>query len=171
MLSSLLACAGPSPAAERIIQPDTEGSGTAAPSPTVSPSETPLPIELEPQATKPPPALTLVPQRIPTVAPDPVTGQVPQDLLEAILADAQARTGLARAQITVLRAEAVTWRDGSLGCPQPGMEYTQALVPGFWVVLGAGGRELDYHASDRGSFFLCESPLPRQEPLPGEGSD
>jgi hypothetical protein len=170
VLISLFGCAGPSATAERPTQPDTEESSTATASPSASPSDTPLPIELEPQVTKPPPALTLVPQRVPTVAPDPITGEVPEDLLDAILADAQARTGLPRAQIIVIRAEAVTWRDGSLGCPQPGMAYTEALVPGYWVVLEIGDRQLDYHASERGSFFLCESSLPRQEPLPRGGS-
>lgn len=170
VLVSLLGCAGSSPTAERTPQPDVERPFTAMPKPSASPLPTLAPLEVEPQATKPPPALTLVPQRAPTVAPDTITEQVPQDLLDAILADAQARTGLPRAQITVIHAEAVTWRDGSLGCPQPGMAYTEALVPGYWVMLLAAGQELDYHASDRGSFFLCDSPLPRQEPLPGGGS-
>ena len=58
------------------------------------------------------------------------------------LADAENRTPTARADIKVLSAEAVTWPDGSLGCPQPGMMYTQALVPGFRIVLQAADRTL-----------------------------
>jgi hypothetical protein len=37
----------------------------------------------------------------------------------------------------VVQAEAVTWPDGALGCPEPGIVYTQALVPGYWVVVEA----------------------------------
>ena len=167
VLISLLGCAGPSPTAERTKQPESGETNTATPSPSAAPSDTPVPTRAELQATKPPPARTLLPAPIPTLEPGPVTGEVPPDLLDAILADAEARTGLTREELTVIRAESVTWRDGSLGCPQPGMEYTQALVPGYWVVLEAGGRQMSYHASDRDSFFLCESPLPVQKPLPG----
>jgi hypothetical protein len=44
--------------------------------------------------------------------------EVPEDLLKAILADAAERMGLPTEAFTVVRAEAVTWSDGSLGCPQ-----------------------------------------------------
>ncbi len=88
----------------------------------------------------------------------PVTGEVkPAALLAEIVADAALRSGVAEADIVVVRGESVTWSDGSLGCPQPGMNYTQALVPGYWVVLDADGTEYDYRASARGFFTLCES--------------
>lgn len=51
--------------------------------------------------------------------------------------------------------EAVTWSDGSLGCPQPGQTYTQALVAGWRLVVRAKGREAVYHASQRGQWLLC----------------
>jgi hypothetical protein len=147
-------------------QPALPASPTATPaSPTAAPLASPSPIRLTPAMPVVP--LPGAPQPAPTSAQGPVTGEVPQELLDAIFGDAEERTGVDRAQFTLLRAEAVVWRDGSLGCPQPGMMYTQALAPGYWVVLEAGGRELDYHASTGWHFFLCESPLPRQEPLPG----
>ncbi|MCM2311607.1 MAG: hypothetical protein NDI84_09395 [Steroidobacteraceae bacterium] len=74
---------------------------------------------------------------------------------EAVLVDAAKRTGMERASLTVESAEAVTWADGSLGCPQPGMSYTMALVPGYRIKVRAGERVLDYHASQRGHFVLC----------------
>ena len=55
----------------------------------------------------------------------------------------------------------MTWPDGSLGCPQPGQVYTQALVDGYHVVLDADGDELDYRVGSGGSFNLCENGLPR----------
>ena len=69
--------------------------------------------------------------------------------------DAAKRTGLEQASLRVESAESVTWADGSLGCPQPGMSYTMALVPGYRVKVRAGEQTLDYHASQRGHFFLC----------------
>ena len=88
-----------------------------------------------------------------------------QTMVDAALADAARRTGLDVAALKVASAEAVTWSDGSLGCPQPGMMYTQALVPGWRILIDAGGRTLDYHAGRRGLPRLCEdgravAPLP-----------
>lgn len=95
------------------------------------------------------------------------TGEVPDDLMASVLADAETRTGLDRSDMTVLRAEAVTWQDGSLGCPEPGMSYTQALVDGYWVELVADGETLDYRLSSDGGVKFCagggSEPLPRSD--------
>jgi hypothetical protein len=74
---------------------------------------------------------------------------------EAVLADAATRTGMERAALKVESAQAVTWADGSLGCPQPGMSYTMALVPGYRIKVRAGEQVLDYHASQRGYLLVC----------------
>jgi hypothetical protein len=86
-------------------------------------------------------------------------------IVAAALEDAASRTGLPARSLSVAEAGAVVWRDGSLGCPEPGMGYTQALVPGYRVRLRAGDRILDYHASRTGRLLLCpqgraEAPLP-----------
>jgi TolB-like protein/Flp pilus assembly protein TadD len=54
--------------------------------------------------------------------------------------------------------ESVTWPDGSIGCPQPDMIYTQALEPGIRIVFSAAGVEYHYHARDGGTPFFCETP-------------
>ena len=85
------------------------------------------------------------------------------------LADAVKRTGFTQAEVKILKAEAVTWSDGSLGCPQPGMMYTQALVPGYRVKIDARGQVLDYHAGKSGQPVLC--PAERSlEPVPDVAS-
>ncbi len=84
------------------------------------------------------------------------TGAVPGKLMKTILEDLVGRTGAVLSSIEVKRADAVVWSDGSLGCPEPGMMYTQALVNGYWVVLNVGGRDYDYRASQGGNFRLCE---------------
>jgi hypothetical protein len=90
---------------------------------------------------------------------DAGTGGVPDELLAAILADAAERTGVATEEITVTRGEAVTWNDGSLGCPEPDTSYTQALVDGYQVVLDVDGDTLDYRVGSGSDFRLCESPI------------
>ena len=83
------------------------------------------------------------------------TAAVPPDLLGAAISDAVRRTGAARSDVKVVSAEAVTWPDGSMGCPQPGMMYTQALVPGYRIVLQAPGQTLNYHSSAKSGPTFC----------------
>jgi len=75
--------------------------------------------------------------------------------IQAALADAANRTGIAAAALKVASAERVTWLDGSLGCPEPDAFYTQALVPGYRIRIAAGDEVLDYHADMRGAPLLC----------------
>ena len=68
------------------------------------------------------------------------------------------REALAAVDITVHSAQPVTWRDGSMGCPEEGMAYSQALVPGYRVILRSGDTDYAYHAGRNGRFILCETP-------------
>ena len=77
-----------------------------------------------------------------------------QSIVTAAKQDAVARGAPAQA-ITVQSAQRVTWRDGSLGCPEPQMQYTQALVPGWRVILRVGDATYDYHATANGHLILC----------------
>ena len=99
----------------------------------------------------------------PSVPPSdaPVTGEVPEPVLEAIRQQlAVDAPGADLATATVVRAEAVEWSDGSLGCPEPGMMYTQAITPGYHVVISVDGVEYDYRATEAGQVRLCENPGP-----------
>jgi len=78
-----------------------------------------------------------------------------ESVTAAVRADAAKVTGFAASELMVESAAQVTWSDGSLGCPQPDMAYTQALVPGYRIRIRAGDRVFDYHASTRGFFVLC----------------
>jgi hypothetical protein len=80
---------------------------------------------------------------------------VPQAVIDAALDDAANRTTASREQITVTTAEVVTWSDGSLGCREPGMTYTQALVRGYRLVLSAGTEVLNYHGGLHGRPVFC----------------
>ena len=119
------------------------GSGaTDSPSPSAEP---PRPVASAPDLETPPPS------------DEPVTGEVPAEIMADILADAAARSGEEPDAIDVTQAAFVVWNDGSLGCPEPGMSYTMALVDGYHVILEAAGEELDYRVTEHGSFMLCEN--------------
>lgn len=89
------------------------------------------------------------------VGPRPPATASLASVTESALADAARVTGLALAELRVASAEPVTWGDGSLGCPEEGMLYSQALVPGYRIRVVAQGRVLDYHASRDGRLLLC----------------
>ena len=79
-------------------------------------------------------------------------------VVERAIQDAAEATGVAPADVTVLLAEDVVWRDGALGCPEEGLGYTQALVEGYRVVLEVDGEERHYHGAAGGAPFHCEDP-------------
>jgi hypothetical protein len=80
--------------------------------------------------------------------------------LAAAIADLSRDTGVDPDDIHVVANEPVTWRDGSLGCPEPGMMYTQALVDGYRIVLRAAGEVVEYHGSTGRPPFRCDHPDP-----------
>ncbi len=95
-----------------------------------------------------------------------IVGEVPESILKTVKEDLAVRLNVSIDELEVIKAESITWNDGSLGCPKPGQNYTQALVPGYWIILLRGNEEYDYRASEQGYFFLCELPgtvIPRNE--------
>jgi hypothetical protein len=89
-------------------------------------------------------------------APDAPHG-IPQAAWDAILDDLSGRVDDPVSTATVVTAEAMTWNDGSLGCPQPGQVYTQALVEGYQVILAVDGREFDYRVGAGSDVRLCRT--------------
>jgi hypothetical protein len=78
------------------------------------------------------------------------------DEVAAALADASERFGVPEAEVAVAGALRVTWSDGALGCPEEGVMYTQALVPGYLLTLEVEGRRYSYHGAEGQDPFLCE---------------
>jgi hypothetical protein len=92
---------------------------------------------------------------------------IPASILRAALDDAERRTGAPSGALKVISQEPVVWPDASLGCPRPGVNYTQALVKGYRIRIGTPGGELDFHASATGKLVLC--PASRSaDPLPDD---
>jgi hypothetical protein len=78
------------------------------------------------------------------------------DAVELAIADAAARFGVPESEVAVAGALRVVWIDGSLGCPEEGMMYTQALVDGYLLTLEVDGQRVDYHGANGQPPFLCE---------------
>jgi len=113
------------------------------------------------------PAATAQVEVVPTLEDTAVVGDVPEDVMRIVLEDLTTTQNVRQEALTVTRAEAIIWNDGSLGCPQPGEVYTQATVPGYWIVLEANGRTYDYHAAENGYFILCQDSQPSTPPISG----
>ena len=87
------------------------------------------------------------------------SGAVPEEYLQRVIADAAQLAGVPPDRFEVTRAEAVQWRDSSLGCPKPGVVYLQVITDGYWVELAADGQRFDYRLDSRGNFHLCRQPM------------
>src|SRR5512137_1783797 len=105
---------------------------TAAPSATLTPTTVPPTATLAPTATLPP------------TEPPPTPTHIPVDLTPAQLAAIRTLASdknIPVEQIQVVSTEAAEWKDGCLGVVLPGVLCTQGTVPGFRIILSAGGRQ------------------------------
>jgi hypothetical protein len=103
-------------------------------------------------------------ERVPDLGETPVVGEVPQDILKPILEDVHDKSGADIEDVKVIRAENIIWPDGSMGCGKPGEMYTQAQVPGYWVVLEVNGDSYDYRVTENGYFNICDQSRPSNQP-------
>jgi hypothetical protein len=150
----MVSCASPDEG--RDLNPASNAASTPAnETPSIGQAPTPTgPI------TKPYPSIPEGLERIESTQQSTISGDVPAGLLEDILEDLSSRLEIDPQDIEVVKGEAALWPDGSLGCPQPGEYYTQAAVPGYWIILQVDDATYDYRTSESSHFFLCEQPLP-----------
>ena len=104
----------------------------------------------------------------PELRPDEPAPLHPNPRIAAALTDLTSRLGVEPEAIEIVSAEEVTWSDGSLGCPQPGMLYTQALVPGIQIILEVNGARYHYHADATDEPFFCPEPSSPRSGVPGD---
>jgi hypothetical protein len=81
-----------------------------------------------------------------------------QKITQLARQDLASRLKIDPAKITVVSEEKITWNDGSMGCPKPGMMYTQALIDGTKVILSAEQKNYQYNAGSDDKPFICEKP-------------
>lgn len=88
-----------------------------------------------------------------------------QRLADMAKKDLGEKLGIDQAEIEIVEAVYVTWRDSGIGCPQPGYQYLQVLTNGSRILLRANKTIYHYHSGDNQPPFLCEKPS-ATEPLP-----
>lgn len=88
-------------------------------------------------------------------------GGAPTGGAQVAIDDLAEHLGVEPDQIEVVSADAVTWRDSSVGCPQKGFMYQQVLTEGTRIVLEVDGTRYHYHSAGTADPFRCENP---QEP-------
>jgi hypothetical protein len=71
--------------------------------------------------------------------------------------------GIPLRDVRLVSAEAVTWGNTALGCPQPDRAYAEVMVEGWQVKLNAQGETYTYHTDGLARFVLCEDGLPAAE--------
>ncbi len=100
------------------------------------------------------------PSIIPGGSPSPSAGTIdlPAPIIAAVKVEIAKDAGVSASDVTIISGEAVTYPDGSLGCPQPGMAYTQIPVDGWKVVGTAAGATFDYRGSGLTDIRRCEKP-------------
>ncbi len=64
--------------------------------------------------------------------------------------------------LTLKGKEEVEWSNGALGCPAPGMMYTQAIVPGYKLTFSDGSRIYKVHTGKGGiPAIWCDNGQPK----------
>jgi hypothetical protein len=110
----------------------------------------------EPTQPHPQPSSSRTPFETTTRGPIAPTGEpatVSPARWDAIVADLASRGVTGTPQLE--SAHAVTWNNGALGCPSPGMVYTQALVDGMRVIVPVDGPTYDYRFGTSDAPKLC----------------
>jgi hypothetical protein len=100
------------------------------------------------------------PSQIPGMTPSGGPGAIdlPAAIVDPVVAEIARVASVPLAAVVIETAAAVTFPDGSLGCPLPGMSYTQVQVDGYRIVAVAAGTTYDYRGSGPGNFRRCEAP-------------
>ena len=79
-----------------------------------------------------------------------------QPLIDQAVADLASRLKIDASKIETISAQSISWPDGSLGCPRPGMAYTQVMVDGTLIQLSVNGTTYSYHSGGSRAPFLCQ---------------
>ena len=97
-------------------------------------------------------------------------GEILTRQVSEAVADLSDRLGVAVNDIRVVQARSVQWGSGALGCPEEGMNYTQAIVPGVLVILETNGVSYRYHGRAKANLVYCPEER-ANEPAYGVGKE
>ncbi len=60
-------------------------------------------------------------------------------------------------KVNVVKITKVTWRDASLGCPKPGIDYLRVETSGYTIILEVDGKTYEYHTDESRRVTLCST--------------
>jgi hypothetical protein len=87
----------------------------------------------------------------------PTIGVTPGALMVKAKELLATKLGVSQSSITEISTMKKEWNDGSLGCPKPGIMYTQVVIEGYQIILQVKDKQYDFHAGNSPeSVFLCE---------------
>jgi len=76
---------------------------------------------------------------------------IPRPVVNAVLQDLSRREGISTKKLEVIESSQQTWRNGCLELTQPDELCTEALVPGWRVVVSDSQKKWVYHTNQTGS--------------------
>ena len=97
----------------------------------------------------------IIPSEVAIIPWSPPTIETAKD--EAVSAAREvlsASLGVSSSQVELLIAEEVMWSNTSLGCPEPGKQYAEVVVPGFRAIFEYEGQKYEYHTNIDGSMVV-----------------
>jgi len=103
--------------------------------------------------TKSPPIETT---ETPSKSTDSTTNQLPTQVKSAVLSDASKRLTKPVDALRITQAEKQNWKDGCLGLADKGTLCTQAIVPGWKIVVSDGKNELVYRTDEKANQVKLE---------------
>jgi outer membrane lipoprotein-sorting protein len=77
--------------------------------------------------------------------------RLPRPVANAVLRDLAGRQGISSRQLQIINYNQQTWRNGCLELPQADEFCTQALIPGWRIVVSDGKENWIYHTNQTGS--------------------
>ena len=83
--------------------------------------------------------------------------RLPQEVIRAVRQDLARRTGIAPGKLRISQFSRQDWPDGCLGIAEPDQMCTQALVPGWRVVVSDGRKTWVYRTNINGSIVRLEN--------------
>lgn len=113
----------------------------------------------------------------PVVQPAPGNPGLKDEPVSLAMADLSSRLNVSIDEIELVSLKEVTWRDGSVGCPEADMAYIQVLTAGQQLILRVDGQDFYYHSGKQSVFNYCGDPQPpienmgispNQPPPPGQ---
>ncbi|QHG15594.1 hypothetical protein [Nostoc sp. ATCC 53789] len=94
--------------------------------------------------------------------------RLPRPVAKAVLRDLARRQGIFTSQLQIIDYSQQTWRNGCLELPQSDEICTQALVPGWRIVVSNGKQNWVYHTNNNGRSLRLASANTPSNNLPDE---